>query len=215
MDAQAIGWEFVRRLRLMFYLNPVDDMTFNKGEATPTIIVDGIPMFFVFIIVELLGMKLIRLFMNKKEADNSPGYRWNDFLCSLSLGTVQQASGLILDLCGLHVALISYNFVFENLRLFEIDMYSHKNIYFVILMLGYDCGYYWFHRTVHEYHLLWAMGHSTHHSGEDYNFACALRQGAGQGFTSWPFYLPLALIGFPPAAFAAHSQANTLYQFWV
>ena len=82
-------------------------------------------------------------------------------------------------------------------------------------MLGYDCGYYWFHRIVHEYHFLWALGHSVHHSGEDYNLACALRQGAGQGFTSWPFYLPLALAGFPPAAFAAHSQCNTLYQFWV
>jgi len=165
--------------------------------------------------VELVGMKVLRLFMHDKEKPHSPSYRFNDWICSLSLGAVQQASQLCLDLLGLKCATVTYSYVFEHFRIFEIDMYEHKYIYFALLMLSYDCAYYWFHRIVHEYHLLWALGHSVHHSGEDYNLACALRQGVGQNFTSWPFYLPLALLGFPPAAFAAHSQCNTLYQFWV
>ena len=54
-----------------------------------------------------------------------------------------------------------------------------------------------------------------HHSSEDYNLAVALRQGTFQGLFSWVFYLPLALVGFPPAWFAAVSSFDTLYQFWI
>ena len=42
-----------------------------------------------------------------------------------------------------------------------------------------------------------------------------LRQGTFQGVFSWVFYLPLALLGFPPAWFAAMSSFDTLYQFWI
>jgi alkylglycerol monooxygenase len=52
-------------------------------------------------------------------------------------------------------------------------------------------------------------------SGEDYNLATALRQGALQPLCGWPFYLPLALLGLPPKAFSAHAQLNTLYMFWI
>jgi hypothetical protein len=54
-----------------------------------------------------------------------------------------------------------------------------------------------------------------HHSSEDYNLAVALRQGAFQGLFSWVFYLPLALVGFPPSWFAAILSFNLLYQFWI
>src|SRR5262249_12387022 len=54
-----------------------------------------------------------------------------------------------------------------------------------------------------------------HHSSEDYNLAVALRQGAFQGLFSWVFYLPLALLGFPPSWFAAVMSFNLLYQFWI
>jgi hypothetical protein len=54
-----------------------------------------------------------------------------------------------------------------------------------------------------------------HHSGEDYHLATGLRQGALQPLFSWPFYMPLALLGLPPHAFAAHAQLNTLYMYWI
>jgi hypothetical protein len=53
-----------------------------------------------------------------------------------------------------------------------------------------------------------------HHSGEDYNLATALRQGAAQMLTSWPFYLLLGLL-FHPALFVMHRGLNTLGQFWI
>lgn len=105
-------------------------------------------------------------------------------------------------------------------------------------MLGKDLGYYWMHRALHEFHLAWSA-HSVHHryshhprlpptpiaapnstthpphSGEDYNLATGLRQGLLQPMFGWPFYLPLAFLGFPPSAFSAHAQLNTMYMYWI
>ncbi len=47
------------------------------------------------------------------------------------------------------------------------------------------------------------------------NLAVALRQSAFQQGFSWVFYLPLALLGFPPLMFLTLSSINTLYQFWI
>jgi alkylglycerol monooxygenase len=60
----------------------------------------------------------------------------------------------------------------------------------------------------------WAA-HVVHHQSEEYNLAVALRQGAFQGAFSWVFYLPLALLGFPPLMFLTVSSIDTLYQFWI
>ncbi len=77
-----------------------------------------------------------------------------------------------------------------------------------------DFLYYWFHRWSHEVSAGWAA-HVVHHQSEEYNLTVALRQGALQPAFSWVFYLPLALLGFPPAMFLAVSSFNTLYQFWI
>uniref|UniRef100_A0AAQ5ZCM9 Alkylglycerol monooxygenase n=1 Tax=Amphiprion ocellaris TaxID=80972 RepID=A0AAQ5ZCM9_AMPOC len=61
--------------------------------------------------------------------------------------------------------------------------------------------------------VLWAA-HQVHHSSEYYNLTTALRQSLTQQFTSWIFYMPLAL-ALPPSIFAVHIQLNLLYQFWI
>ena len=58
----------------------------------------------------------------------------------------------------------------------------------------------------------WAS-HVVHHQSEEYNLTVALRQSALP--VSWVFYLPLALVGFPPPMFLAVSAFDTLYQFWI
>ncbi|XP_078480434.1 alkylglycerol monooxygenase, partial [Lampetra planeri] len=64
-----------------------------------------------------------------------------------------------------------------------------------------------------EVAVLWAA-HQVHHSSEYYNLTTALRQSLTQQFTSWIFYLPMAL-AIPPSVFAVHIQLNLLYQFWI
>ena len=83
-----------------------------------------------------------------------------------------------------------------------------------LCFLGVDFFYYWFHRLSHERNGLWAT-HIVHHQSEEYNLAVALRQSAFGGLFSWVFYLPLALVGFPPVMFLTCSSLNTLYQFWI
>jgi sterol desaturase/sphingolipid hydroxylase (fatty acid hydroxylase superfamily) len=61
---------------------------------------------------------------------------------------------------------------------------------------------------------MWAA-HVVHHQSEDYNLGVALRQSALQPFVSMVFYWPLAVLGFPPAVFAACVSLNTIYQFWI
>lgn len=81
-------------------------------------------------------------------------------------------------------------------------------------MLGVDFLYYWWHRASHEVNVLWAA-HVVHHQSEDYNLAVALRQAFLTNLTMIPFYLPLALLGLPPAVYVAAKGLNALYQFWI
>jgi alkylglycerol monooxygenase len=62
-----------------------------------------------------------------------------------------------------------------------------------------DFIYYWFHRNSHNIAVIWGS-HEAHHSSQEYNLSVALRQGAFQRLFSFPYYLPMALIGFSPLA---------------
>jgi len=110
------------------------------------------------------------------------------------------------------VLFAGYLFLFERGRLFSIP--STSAWAWALCFLGVDGLYYWFHRWSHEANLGWAA-HVVHHQSEEMNLAVALRQGAFQAAFSWVFYLPLALLGFPPLMFLAVSSFNTLYQFWI
>lgn len=67
----------------------------------------------------------------------------------------------------------------------------------VLLFLGVDFLFYWFHRFGHRTNLGWAA-HMPHHSTEEMNYAVALRASVTQRFFSFFFYWPLALVGFKP-----------------
>eukprot|EP00438_Fugacium_kawagutii_P024048 Skav212911 [mRNA] locus=scaffold374:190661:191473:- [translate_table: standard] len=138
-------------------------------------------------------------------------YRFNDFIGSLSSGTCQQLVGTLstrlLNPKG-SFAVVHRHF---GLSIFNVKAKPLQS--WLLLMTGVDLAYYWAHRCLHVFHIGWAA-HSVHHSGEDYNLATALRQGALQPLMTWIFLLPLAFI-FPAEAILVHFQLNTLYQFWI
>ncbi|NWX83638.1 ALKMO monooxygenase, partial [Nothoprocta pentlandii] len=133
--------------------------------------------------------------------------RINDGISSLSLGILSRLP----DVLFRSIDIISYVYVWDNYRLFELPWHSPWTWY--LTFLGVDFAYYWFHRISHEVNLLWAA-HQIHHSSEDYNLFTALRQSLLQRYTSWIFNLPMALF-IPPSVFAVHLQFNLLYQFWI
>ena len=158
----------------------------------------AIPVFFLLIGVELVLTRVL-------ERDS---YRLNDSVGDLACGVLQQLGGVFLRT----VLFAGYAFLYAGYRLFEIPMNAAWA--WAFCFLGNDFLYYWFHRFSHEVNAGWAA-HVVHHQSEEYNLTVALRQGAFQPAVSWVFYLPLAVVGFPPAMFLAVSAFDTLYQFWI
>lgn len=201
------------KLGTLFYIVPVHDYYESKSDL-PNYIEDAVPYFFLLIFIEWCYGKL-----RKRNF-----YSGRDFMMSTSLGIVQQALGLFVTALGF----VPYSFVHEKCADYRrelyaqlplsaattVDPYWQDWLLFCAGMFGCDFAYYVFHRYAHTVHLWWAA-HSVHHSGERYNLATALRQGATQNFTSWLFYIPLAALGLPLTTYMMHNSVNTLYQFWI
>ncbi len=83
----------------------------------------------------------------------------------------------------------------------------------VVLLLD-DFFYYWFHRISHESRFFWNM-HVVHHSSDHYNLSVAVRQSWFGGLVAWVFYVPIALLGFPPEMVLTAHAINLLYQYWI
>ncbi len=83
----------------------------------------------------------------------------------------------------------------------------------VLLFLGVDFLYYWFHRLHHEVRFFWAA-HVTHHSSQYFNLTTAVRQ-SWTPVTGTVFYLPLFFLGFEPWQYAFVYGWNLIYQFWI
>ena len=162
------------------------------------LIVLAIPVFFALIALELVITRVT-------ERDY---YRLADSLSDISCGIVQQ----LLEVFVKTALFAGYLFLYQRYRAFDVP--GGAAWAWAACFLGVDFLYYWFHRLSHEVNAFWAA-HVVHHQSEDYNLAVALRQGAFQGWFSWFFYLPLALLGFPPLMFLTLSSINTLSQFWI
>ena len=156
----------------------------------------AIPVFFLLIGVELLVGRLL-------ERDS---YSLSDSVGDLSCGVLEQVTGVFLK------ALVfgAYAFVYTGYRVFDVP--EGAAWAWLACFLGYDLLYYVYHRFSHEVNAGWAS-HVVHHQSEEYNLTVALRQSALP--VSWIFYLPLALLGFPPPMFLAVAAFDTLYQFWI
>lgn len=157
----------------------------------------AIPIFFALMLLEWLWAR---------HKDLKP-YRLPDVIANLSCGIGQQVLGLFLSLG----TVAAYGYVYDHWRLMSLPSTWWM---WLLLFLGVDFCYYWFHRLSHEINFLWAA-HVVHHQSEDYNLSVALRQSWFQQFFSWLFYIPLAWVGFHPVHLLTVAAFNTLYQFWI
>jgi sterol desaturase/sphingolipid hydroxylase (fatty acid hydroxylase superfamily) len=103
--------------------------------------------------------------------------------------------------------------VLYQFRLF--DMPLNQVWTWVVLFLGVEFCYYWFHRASHRIRWLWAT-HAVHHSAEHFNLSAAIRLGwTGQLTGAFVFFLPLAWLGFHPLAIVSVLSLGLLYQFFL
>ena len=80
-----------------------------------------------------------------------------------------------------------------------------------LLILSEDFLFYWWHRSSHQIRVMWAS-HVIHHSSQHFNLSTALRQD-WLPMMSVPFWIPLALIGFPPWAIILQQAISLVFQF--
>ena len=86
---------------------------------------------------------------------------------------------------------------------------------FLLLFLGLEFCYYWYHRAAHRIRFFWAT-HCVHHSPNQLSLSTSFRLGwTGKLTGTAIFFAPLVLIGFPPQVVLTAVTLNLLYQFWL
>ena len=134
-------------------------------------------------------------------------YRIFDTVTSISSGMTNNLKSIL----KLSVVIISYQWMYEHWSFKSLDT---SWTVFGIAFVGTDFAYYWSHRFNHRINIMWNR-HIIHHSSEEYNLACALRQSIS-GITEVYFflYLPLAIIGVPPEVMSITLPIHLFAQFW-
>jgi sterol desaturase/sphingolipid hydroxylase (fatty acid hydroxylase superfamily) len=133
--------------------------------------------------------------------------RQMDMISSLSSGITNVTK----DVLGLSVAIISYDWLVDRIAIVHI-----KPGFWVYAMafLALDFSGYWVHRIAHRYNLFW-NNHIIHHSSEEFNLACALRQSISEVIKVFAiFLLPAALLGVPAKVIAIVAPIQLFAQFW-
>lgn len=115
------------------------------------------------------------------------------------------------DVLGLSVAIIGYGWMVKHLSL----VHMQNNIWVIIIaFMALDFSGYWIHRIQHKTNFFW-NAHIIHHSSEEFNLACALRQSISVFFRIFTcFLLPAAILGVPAEVIAVVAPLHLFMQFW-
>ena len=156
-----------------------------------------IPGFMVLMSIEILYGHLI----------NKQTYSFMDTLSSLSSGM----TNILKDSLGLVLIIVSYPYILDALAIF--DLQSSLTLY-IVAFVCVDFASYWNHRLNHKVNIFWNR-HVIHHSSEEFNLACALRQSisAWIGFGAL-FLIPAAIFGVPHDVIKILAPLHLFGQFW-
>ncbi|WP_424214427.1 sterol desaturase family protein [Streptomyces sp. BI20] len=164
----------------------------------PDVVLWSVPAFVLLTVIEMVAHRL-------HPDEDAAGYETKDTATSLGMGL----GSLAFDALWKIPVVAVYTFVYELTPL-RVPLLWWT---FPLILLAQDFCYYWQHRGHHVVRILWAC-HVVHHSSRKFNLSTALRQ-PWTSVTSWPFYLPLILLGVHPALIAFCYSVNLLYQFWI
>ncbi len=130
-----------------------------------------------------------------------------DMISSLSSGITNVTK----DVVGLSFVILSYPFLVSHLALTSIP---NTIIVYIIAFISLDFAGYWVHRLQHVTNFFW-NGHIVHHSSEEFNLACALRQSISAIVRTFAiFLLPAALLGVPAEVIGVVAPLHLFAQFW-
>jgi len=115
------------------------------------------------------------------------------------------------DVLGLSVAIISYEWMYRHLALTHVQT-NWMTYLFVFVVL--DFAGYVVHAIDHKINFFW-NAHLVHHSSEEFNLSCALRQSISVFVRLFVILLfPAALLGIEPSVIAIVGPLHLFAQFW-
>ena len=166
-------------------------------ESYATALLYATPFFLGLVLVEVLYGRFA-----KKQMHNVM-----DTVSSLSSGL----TNVVKDSLGLGIILVSYPFLLEHLAIIEI---KSTWLVWVVAFIVLDFAGYWNHRLSHHINFFWNQ-HVIHHSSEEFNLACALRQPISNLLGYYALLLiPAALLGVPNTVIAVLAPIHLFAQFW-
>lgn len=152
-----------------------------------------------------IGLVLIEILYGRYVKDQK--HNLMDTVSSLSSGL----TNVVKDSLGLVVILVSYPFLLDHLALIEIKA---TWLVWVVAFIALDFAGYWNHRLSHRINFFWNQ-HVIHHSSEEFNLACALRQPISNLLGYYALLLiPAALLGVPNTVIAILAPIHLFAQFW-
>ncbi len=130
-----------------------------------------------------------------------------DMISSLTSGVTNVTK----DVLGLSIAIISYSWLVNHLAITHIKA---TWLTYLIAFICIDFTGYWVHRIDHKVNFFW-NSHIIHHSSEEFNLACALRQSISVFVRIFSFIMiPAALLGVPSIVVATVLPLHLFAQFW-
>ncbi len=166
-------------------------------ETYAQVLLIAIPSFMVLMAIEALyGLAI------KKQT-----LRSFDTIASISSGI----TNLLKDILGLTLVIVGYTWMQEHIAIIHIEA---TWLVYVISFVLIDLAGYTKHYLSHHINYFWNE-HVVHHSSEEFNLACALRQTISNFFSLSAFLLiPAALLGMPPKVIATIGPLHLFLQFW-
>lgn len=130
-----------------------------------------------------------------------------DMISSLTSGVTNVTK----DVIGLYFIVLAYPFLLNHLAITAVP---NQILTYIIAFIALDFAGYWVHRLQHVANFFW-NGHIVHHSSEEFNLACALRQSISSIVKTFAiFLLPAALLGVPAIVIATVAPLHLFAQFW-
>jgi sterol desaturase/sphingolipid hydroxylase (fatty acid hydroxylase superfamily) len=130
-----------------------------------------------------------------------------DMVSSMSSGITNVTK----DVLGISITILAYDWLVTRVALTEIKA---TWLTYLVAFIVLDFAGYWVHRLSHEINFFWNK-HLVHHSSEEFNLACALRQSISSFVNIWTFFLlPAALLGVPGQVIAILAPLHLFAQFW-
>lgn len=166
-------------------------------ETYATALLYAIPFFIVLMLIEIGYGHFVK----------QQKYKVMDTVSSISSGL----TNIVKDSLGLGVILVSYPYLVKHLALVQIEA---SWLVWLVAFLAIDFAGYWNHRLSHHVNLFWNQ-HVIHHSSEEFNLACALRQSISNLIGYFPLLLlPAAFLGVPEQVVAILAPVHLFAQFW-